>query len=264
MSAVVFLCGGTGNQLFQFTSSHPGDRFSPLFLRGPLARMLGWSEHERVLDFPAPPRWREWASLALLLADAALARIVGRSLFTRFDLRALKAEPLCARLQQFGYFQTCAPVREADELGRQLLAKQPAGGDEIDIAVHVRGGDVLRLEAEGRNPYGVLAPAYFATALSRHGGAGRRLTVFTDDPGHAAALLAEAAPGVPAWIDDGPLAEMLAQCIAARTFIACNSTLSWWIVRLRGSARESVAPEPFARELPLANPEYVHAIPVRY
>lgn len=261
--AIVFLCGGTGNQLFQFTASRPGDRFSALFLRGPLARLLGWTEHERVVDLPAPAKWREWGALALLLADAALARIADRSLFTRFDLRAIKAEPLCARLQQLGYFQTCAPLRDAEELGHRLVAKAPPA-DPLDIAMHVRGGDVLRLEAEGRNPYGVLPPAYFAAALARYGGEGRRLTVFTDDREHAAALLAAAAPGLSAHIDDGPLTEMLARCIAARTFIACNSTLSWWIVRLRGSAAHSVAPEPFARELPLANPEHVDAIPVRY
>lgn len=302
--ALVFLCGGTGNQLFQLAASQPGDRFSQAFLCGLFPRVLGWSCHEQVLALPAPSRGCEWGALAMLVLDGLLARLCGRALFTSFDLRSLKARPLLGRWLQLGYFQGRPPVRDLASLADQLLGARrgpdhPAAirslgtAQAIDIAMHIRGGDILKLEAQGANPYGLLPADYFSRALAQalaaaraEGGAegpcsgaagaslgggaafpgvrSRHLTVFTDDRPYARALLARISPPIAVRIDDGPLPAMLAGCLAARCFIAGNSTLSWWIVQMRGADRLSISPAPFTRSLSLETPECGHALAVRY
>ncbi|MCB2087523.1 MAG: hypothetical protein R3E18_04920 [Sphingomonadaceae bacterium] len=259
--AVVFLIGGTGNQLFQFTRAAPRDRFCTLFLQPALRRWLGWKDHEQVLRFPAANPLACALALPLLALDVMLAKLAGRSLYTRLDLRGVKASPILTRWVQVGYFQNAAQTRNASELGNQLAAE---GECAPALALHIRGGDALAMERQGAARYGILPAAYFRAAFGKAGDPDR-VHVFTDDPAHARAICAEAIPDTAQiTYDSGDLSAMMRGCLSARRFIACNSTLSWWLVQMRGAQRPSIVPSPFTLALDLPVPPGAEAIHVDY
>ncbi|MCP5395636.1 MAG: hypothetical protein H6918_02690 [Sphingomonadaceae bacterium] len=259
--AVVFLIGGTGNQLFQFTRAAPRDRFCTLFLQPRLRRWLGWTDHEQVLRFPAASPLACALALPMLALDVALVRLAGWSLFSRLDLRSVKARPMLTRLVQAGYFQDAAQTREASELGDQLAAQ---GEKAPELALHIRGGDALAMERQGAARYGILPPDYFRAALAMAGDPDK-VYVFTDDPAHARAICAESVlEGTRVSYDSGDLGAMMRGCLSAKSFIACNSTLSWWLVQMRGADRPSIVPSPFTLALDLPVPPGAEAINVRY
>lgn len=261
--ATVFLVGGTGNHLFQFTRAEPQDRFSYAFLRGPIHRLLGWTEHPRLFEFPKAGIAAQGVAMLVLAVDLVLAKLLRVSLFSRIDLRALKAEPVIKRLVQIGYFQKVPATRPIDDLRPQITAWSE---DSVppETAMHIRGGDILAYQQKGRNPYGVLPTDYYRRALEQ-ATMGTHVTVFTDDRARASELLKTAGPpGLDYTIDDGSLDDMIAGCAGADSFIACNSTLSYWILQLRGPERHSIAPAPFTASLDIELPGYVEGIPVSF
>lgn len=255
--AIVFLIGGTGNQFFQYAASAPEDMFSGFFLGAVVRRALKWTNHEQTLSFPWAPPSLQVVALIILALDVLLARLFGFSLFSTLDTRRLKMLPCLAELNRFGYFQEVPERRDITELASQISPTVNRG----KIVLHVRGGDLLTIEREGRNLYGILDRKYFVNALKqakeaiRSGGTGEvvRLVV-TDDPDYAATLNLGSNDKEPVNIVSPPLGETLAVAVGADWFVASNSTMSYWIVRLRGG-KNCIAPKPFQKRRDYELPE---------
>ena len=201
---MVFLIGGTGNQLFQFATAGDGDRFSGLFLRPWLCRLLGWTPHPRAFSFPPAPGWAVAAALPVLLADLALARLAGVSLFTDFDNRLSTCRPRLRRLVAFGYFQR-RPLRRDLAPIRAALEGAPPGPPLPVLAIHVRGGDLMAAGRVASHRYGLLPDSYYRRVLARAAADGalqglREAVIFTDDPARCRALMA----GLGAGPETGP------------------------------------------------------------
>lgn len=261
--AVVFLIGGTGNQLFQFSCSFPSDRFSGLFLKGLLPALLNWKQHERIFEYPKATRVQECLALVCLPLEIALSKIFGRTMFSKLDLRFASAEPLFGRLIMMGYFQA-EPERRGIGKLRQQVANWPIDGDIPDVSVHIRGGDILDLEMAGCNPYGILPPEYYSMALERSGNL-ERITVFTDDCDYAGQIMSRVAVRPKSVkIDGSALKVMVAKAFRSGIFIGSNSTLSFWITRLRGPGKVSFCPNPYTRALAFRPPREAETIEVHY
>lgn len=258
--SVTFLLAGTGNQLFQYATAPPEGRFSHLFLDDRVRRLTGLAGHPQLLRCPPAGRVVQGLALAGLALDLALHRLTGRTLITRLDLRRRKARPLIAEWVRAGYFQHDPQRRDVAALTAGLPAPE---GAPLPVALHVRGGDMHAVHASADDPYGRLAPAYWAAALAGVA-PGTPLHVFTDDAGHAARVMAPFAQTHPITYDTAPLERMLPRAVAACRFIACNSTLSYWILRLRGAGADSVAPAPFQRRADLALDPAISRLPAGY
>lgn len=256
--AVVFLIGGTGNQLFSYAASEVDDPVSTLLLRKDVRQILGWTQHEQVLQFAHPALLEHFCALTVLCLDLILAKFFRLTLFTELDTQRLKISPRLKTLARLGYFQIAPERRSLSPLARQIAPVTEPGL----IALHIRGGDLLELERAGKNVYGLLDSTYFnasihvaCVSMAREGRTPTRLLVLTDDPKFAASM-DFSAYGVPkAEIQHAPLSETLARAVGAEWYISSNSTLSYWIVRLRDGQR-SIAPQPFQKrydyDLPIA------------
>ena len=258
--AVVFLIGGTGNQLFQYATSAPADRFSALFLRPGVCRLLGWTPHDRAFGFPAAPGWAVAGALLLLLLDLALARTLRLSLFTDFDNRLANCQPRLRRLLAFGYFQKRPRTRDTAWIRAEIAPPPPP-----ILPIHIRGGDLRTADRMATHRYGVLPDSYYSRILQQAAadGALEGLTeaqVFTDDPAHARRIMEGLALPLPCRIEAGPLDEMLRRCLGAEVFVASNSTLAWWIVELRGPQASSYAPRPFHRGSPVRTQDWARTV----
>lgn len=255
--AIVFLIGGTGNQFFQYAASAPDDMCSGFFLNPVVRRALKWTKHEQTLRFPWAPPSLQVIALIILALDVLLARLFGFSLFSTLDTRRLKLLPCLTELNRFGYFQDVPERRDITELASQISPTVCKG----QIVLHVRGGDLLTIEREGLNVYGMLDRQYFVDALKRakeaitSGGTGEvaRLVV-TDDLDYAATLNLASDDTELVKIVSPPLGETLALAVGADWFVASNSTMSYWIVRLRGG-KNCIAPKPFQKRRDYELPE---------
>lgn len=264
--SVVFLIGGTGNQFFQYAASAPDDVFSGFFLNPFVRRALKWTNHEQAVSFPWAPQSMQSLALITLALDILLARLFGFSLFTTLDTRRLKMLPRLMELNRFGYFQDAPERRDLAELARQI---SPIG-EKGRIVLHVRGGDLLSIEREGRNVYGMLDRQYFLDALKQareaiiaSGISVVSRIVVTDDPGYAATLNLGSDGQENVDVVSPPLGKTIALAVGADWFVASNSTMSYWIVRLRGGAR-CLAPSPFQKRKDYDLPDQTIRLPVRF
>lgn len=257
--ALVFLIGGTGNQLFEYVSSDQGDVFSTLFLRKVTRNLLGWTNHEQIFRFENPGLAHHLFGVLLLLFDFILAKLLNISMFTEFDTRSLRLEPMLQKRVRLGYFQNAPERRSAVHLVNQL---EPLP-ESCAVVLHIRGGDLLSSgNNAGQNGYGKSSGTYYRTGIKAavaemeaEGRRPNRILVLTDDPEYAATLeLAITGLPVPE-IKKYSLSETLARAIGAEWFVSSNSTLAYWIVQFREGER-CVAPMPFQKrrdfELPLA------------
>ncbi len=246
---ITFLIGGTGNQFFQFATSRPDAKMSTIFLRQRLRKILGWTQHEQVIDYEGPGPIKTALALVTLGFDIALAKIAKTSLFTEFDTRGLKLEPKIAPIIRLGYFQEAQVTRSLAEIGRQI-APTPKQGL---LAMHVRGGDLLELERAGKNEYGMLDNTYYRfgiekvrSELASQDRNAAEVLVLTDDPEYASTQ-DFCMDGMPEpVIRRAPLKETLALAVGAEWFISSNSTMSYWIIQLR-EGQGTFAPQPFQK-----------------
>ncbi len=243
--AVTFLIGGTGNQFFQFATSSAKDKFSTLFLSSAVRKLLGWTQHEQLLRYPGPGPVQYILALLALSLDSVLLKTARVSLFTTFETRGVHATPKITEVARIGYFQSAPERRDVAELASQLAPTQHKGR----IVVHVRGGDLLALERAGKTTYGILPDSYFRAGIETALKAADlqktvQLLVLTDDVEYARTL-DFSVPGAPeADIQTTSLQDTLSASIGADWFVSSNSTMSYWIVRLRGGAK-CVTPKPF-------------------
>lgn len=262
--SVVFLIGGTGNQLFAYAASDPKDTFSEIFLHRAVRRTLRWTLHEQVLHYPRPNMLMHGFALLVLAVDTILAALTGLSLFSTLDTRRIKARPLLFEIARLGYFQQAPERRDVGELADQFPPVIEAG----QIVLHVRGGDFLVSEGAGESAYGVLGQRYYRAGiavaladLARREQPTSRILVLTDDVGHASALDLVVEGGQPAEIRNCPLGETLSIAVGADWFVSSNSTMAYWILRLRKGLR-SVAPQPFQRHRDYLLPDDCVRIPM--
>lgn len=261
---VTFLIGGTGNQLFQYASAPPDAVMSTFFLQPGVRSVLGWTQHEQFIQYEEPSIIELILALGVLGFDLILAKLAKISLFTELDTRRLKARAKIKPMVRLGYFQLSAAKRDLKPLSRQIAPKPEHG----TIAVHVRGGDILALERAGRNDYGLLDSDYYCKAIIKARnfmrGQGRtptRLIVLTDDTDYAATLNLKV-EGVPdRELLSVPLRDTLARAVGAEWYISSNSTMSYWIIRLR-EGKLSIAPQPFQKRRDYDLHRDVERIPV--
>lgn len=251
--SVVFLIGGTGNQLFQYASAGSSDRFSTFFLRSDVRRIFKFTDHEQLFDFPRPAVGAEMVALFILLFDWALFKIFRRTLLSTFDLRGNKiSTPMLAQKVRLGYFQKDKIRRDVSQLLPQLRAGLKS--EQARCCIHIRGGDLKQSYQDADTPYGYLPPEYYRKALE-----GFKITgevgVYTDDIEFAQQICTQVPLQCTFQYHTGTLEEMILATSQAEHFISCNSTLSYWIVMLRGTTLASAAPRPFQRrfDMPLSD-----------
>jgi hypothetical protein len=243
--AIHFLIGGTGNQLFQYTASKEGDKFSMVLLHPISRKLLNWTNHEQILDYPSPNFIQHTLSISLLLIDLVLFKIAKKTLITELDLRKGKCTPIFRRQIYLGYAQEATPQQDLEKIRDQLLSTSSANKTR-DMVIHIRGGD-LKTGGSFNNTYGSLRPAYYATAISLIHAGKADVAVITDDPQYAKEVMTQAAPEIDAEILTLPLRETITTGITATNFISSNSTLSYWICQLRKKGLTTIAPRPFQR-----------------
>lgn len=259
--AVLFLIGGTGNQLFSYVASEERDAVSTLFLSTTFRKIVGWTQHEQVLTFERPNFTQHILALFALCIDLVLARLLKISLFTQFDTRSLQIEPRTFTLARLGYFQKAARRRSLDPLGRQIAPSTKKG----TIALHVRGGDLLKLQKTGDSTYGVLEENYYHASVASIflENVPKRIIILTDDPEYAATFDFSFKGVSEAEIKHEPLKATLEQAVGAEWFVSSNSTMSYWIVCLRGG-KNSFAPHPFQKRHDYDLPTNTQRIEVDY
>lgn len=264
--AIVFLIGGTGNQFFQYAASAPDDIFSGFFLKSWVRRRLNWTDHEQAIDFSWAPLHIQTLALVLLAFDLFVARLFRFTLFSTLDLRHLVSVPLLYEINRLGYFQNAPERRALAELGNQI---SPNSKQDC-IAVHIRGGDLLEIESRGENIYGMLKRKYFVKALelannklSVDKNADLDLVIITDDLEYSETLDLDTVLQGRFENISVPLKETIQIAIGADFFVASNSTLSYWIIRLR-NGKNCVAPKPFQKRYDFKLPLATHRIEVEY
>lgn len=249
--SVIFLIGGTGNQLFQYASAAPSDTFSTFFLRPSVRKALKFTDHEQLFKFPQASFISQYLALFVVVMDLAMFRLFKCTLFSTFDLRGNKTSaPILSEKVRLGYFQKANVRRDVSELLPQLRAGLT--GREVRNTMHIRGGDLKLSYQEADTPYGYLPPSYYQDALAQLNVSGR-VDVYTDDIEFAQHMCTQVSGDYTFNYCTGTLEEMILATSQAEHFVSCNSTLSYWIVKLRGTALASVAPRPFQRrsDMPL-------------
>lgn len=260
--AVIFLIGGTGNQLFQYARSKEHDKFSTLFLSRPVRAMLGWTQHEQLFKFPAPSIVSSIIALIILCIDLGLAKLFRISLFSTLDLRSLKMVPKCTEFVFVGYAQDLGDrnFRDFSQLRQQIVGQGRI--HPYQVVMHVRGGDILANERAGGNTYGLLTSEYYKRALNEAPKTGQIL-VLTDDVLYANTIVNDLAMDREFIVRREPLAITFELALSAKFFVSSNSTMSYWLLRLRGSA-PGAAPIPFIKRGDMPLPESVARISLNY
>lgn len=255
--AVVFLIGGTGNQLFSFAASNPNDKFSTLFLSNFVRRSMGWTIHENIMTYTKPSLPIHLFALIALCIDILLVHVLQLSLFTTFDTRKIKKNAQKKELVRIGYFQEFAPKRSVSELCREFKKKNETGR----IVLHIRGGDLKKLENTGNNRYGMLTASYFNSAINYtskrlakpHKGP-MKILILTDDIKHVMSLNITVPNEVTYEVKSCSLRETMELAVCAEWFVSSNSTLAYWIVQIRDGFN-CIAPLPFQKDRDWVFPE---------
>lgn len=242
----VFLIGGTGNQIFQYARSKKEDTFSLLFTHRRIRKLFNHTDHPQVLRFPRSNAIGTFFLLPLLVSDFVFVRFLGISLFTEFDLLNQTCAPRIKKLMSIGYFQE--EIGERDIRDTLDVEMQKVRSDTV--AMHIRGGDFL----SAKNAAGQLSPTYYENALKQalKVSTPKSVTVYTNDRAYAEAVCSNLPRDLHYDFCDGALLEMVRDCVTAQTYISSNSTLSYWICRLRDTQQTTISPVPFtlARQLP--------------
>jgi hypothetical protein len=246
---ITHLCGGLGNQLFQFAAGRALaarlDR--PLFVdasdypRFPLRTFE--LDHFRAPVRHAPRRYR-WFLRAGRTPLAAILPAGLRVLRIREQTHAFQPWPdVPASLPAFlsGYWQSeryfaeiAATVREDFQVATPATGRNAALLAEIaacdSVAVHVRRGDYVSVPAAAAF-HGLCGLDYYEAAFERIEAAVSRprYFVFSDDLPWARGHLRFRHPAV--FVDHNataPPCEDLRLMAACRHFVIANSSFSWW------------------------------------
>ena len=247
--AVVFLIGGTGNQLFQYATAGPNDVFSTWFISPLFRRFMNWTPHEQLVAYPPVKSYLAAIALLVLALDLVATGLFTVSFFSSLDTRKTKAKPILFEFVRLGYFQHERQIRTLEPVAKQIGSRAKKGL----IVIHVRGGDILELERLGMNNYGLLTTKYYLDALSRgieylqsKDRSEISVQVLTDDAEYAKSFDFPMDHCVDFSIKQCSLREMMSEAIGAEYFVSSNSSLAYWVIRLRDDLN-CVAPRPFQK-----------------
>lgn len=259
--ATVYLIGGTGNQIFQYATSEINDEYSSILLSKHIRKILGWTNHDQVLQFPTPSKIKEIFNALILIFDTSLSFLFRISLFTEFDTRKIKLKPRIKRLVAIGYFQSKPIIRNLTELNNCINLKNSSYSNSTTM--HIRGGDLLKVSDPSKSSYGQLGPDYYKEAIIKSGEL-KMIEVYTDDIEHAQKICHQIGLDIKFTYINSTLSEMISKTIASEIFISSNSTLSYWITQIRGSNGITCAPKPFQKNNDFALPNSVLKINAKY
>lgn len=239
---MIFLIGGTGNQIFQLRSQF--DVYSCFFLKPSITGLLGWSKHPYVLKGLRSPSFLwVFTCLLFLVIDLAMLWLGCKPIFGQIDLRHAKGEGRL-KIYAIGYFQSNDKLNDfrASILSESFNFNDQA--ENVPVVFHIRGGDVLSLGNIGKNAYGVLPPTYYYEALSNLSDTEiSDAYIITNDSAYAKSIFGSAAK-----IAGGTLIEDFRLGVFSSRYISSSSTLSFWIVRCREYRKlKSVVPYPFSK-----------------
>lgn len=247
--AIIFLIGGTGNQLFQIATSDKKDVFSLVINNRFFGRVLGWTTHEQVLKIESSYNALAIFALGLVASDILIYKIFKNTLFSELDLMSIKSKPLIKRVVALGYFQEKKITRDVNDLVE--LDYHP---DKLECVMHIRGGDLIKnIQSSQQNKYGVLTSDYYRKALNSFNiPSNQTVTILTDDVSYAERLVDDI-KNYNFDIKKISLSETISKSVFANNYISSNSTLSYWVVVLRGE-KASIAPLPFMKDsLPMSS-----------
>lgn len=264
--AVTFLIGGTGNQLFEYASSEERDKMSSFFLNSGLRRVLRWTDHEQIIKFQGPSLLAHLVALLVLFIDVILAKLLRFSLLTHFDTRILKISPSIATFVRVGYFQEFPEKRSLEPIVHQIAPNSKKG----TIVLHIRGGDLLALEQSGNNVYGLPSASYYQNAIkvacdriAANGATLNSIIVLTDDIEYASSFNLDVESAPRAEILHLDLKATFEVALGADWFVSSNSTMSYWLTRLR-QGKNCIAPKPFQKRTDFDLPNSVVRLEMSY
>ena len=255
----LFLRGGLGNQLFQFSFMHhnsfpPGERFEIWMVDQKrqdrpfiLSPVLPHCEHVLNASISNPDNQNEslWGNVVKFFeVQGKLLTESKEHLYEIFDTSQYDGV--------FSFFETSRYVDESwgifgPELLRSLATIENFNplvitGDYISI--HFRRGDFI-----SHNPFGLLGKGYYVEALSRIPPADRaKLPTFgfTDDVENVKDLAAELGVDQLFGPESSTAWQALKSLSEAKYVIAANSTLSWWAAYIASrSGRTTYIPRPW-------------------
>jgi hypothetical protein len=265
----VQITAGLGNQLFQFATGlasaravnrrlilvpdfeHTGREF----LVGGLADRVGATVAKE-----RPIRRKAISLQGLALPRATRIADQGNPSSHAELLDLVRAKPralLTGYWQSEEYFETAEPDVRDLILAELAPHRLPVG--EIDLSIHIRGGDRLT-HPYIRRKFGTLEVDYYRRALdavrSRVPGETDRVMVFAEDGGEdpVARTLLETLGDGAELAPEGSAMEHLATMATARAHICAGSTFSWWSAWLSGSPAIAF-PDPPYRDPRTARPD---------
>lgn len=247
MPQVVFLLGGTGNQLFQISTSAEHAVFSPFFLRGIVRRILGWTDHEQIISPPQSNFFLTGFALLILAIDVLAYQVLGRTFRTDLNTRRITCLSRSTAWVRLGYFHHLPQIRSIED-----IVSVSDGAASYDVAIHYRGGDIIETRAQGVNDYGILSAGYYAQIETLKAGS---VVVLTDDTAAAQAHFKYLDFCARATFLKVDLKETLQIALNAGAFVSCPSTLSYWICQLRGG-KGCIVQTPFLRTNPEMSPAH--------
>lgn len=250
----IFLIGGTGNQLFQLSHLNKNDRYSTFLLNKASRALLKHTDHESIVK--PNVSLVDWLLILFSIFDFALLKLIGKTLFTKFDVNACNSTPLY-NLIWIGYFQD--NVGSSHALLEYFNISPHAIENTLEkklktLVVHVRAGDILSLKTQD-NPNGILSSDYYLKAFNRLNIAeDLDISIYSDNNIYAETIKTMfESNGIKSQVKDATLDEMLMFSVQSNYFIASNSTLSYWISILR-KGNNTVVPKPFIKKKVLPDP----------
>lgn len=260
---IIYLIGGTGNQLFQLSHLKKGDDYSTLLLTSIARRLLKQTNHINIVNESI--KFKHFLLLPLVFFDLFLLKFFSFTLFSRFDINYGSSRPLLLNLIWIGYFQDFIGDN-SNLIDFFSLPKLTNSNFESTISVHVRAGDIFQID-QNKNPNGVLASTYYVKSLelikdfSVHD---YKIKIFSDNVEYAKIIKnVYLKAGYTSDIVDVDLLTMINTCVNSTHFIASNSTLSYWISILRKGDR-TIVPSPFLKKKILPDPFNFLSVDVEY
>jgi len=255
----LFLRGGLGNQLFQFSFMHhnsfsPEERFEIWMVDQKrqdrpfiLSPVLPHCEHALNASISNPSNQNEnlWGNVVTFFEVQGKLLIESKEhLYEKFDTSQYDGV--------FSFFETSRYVDESwANFGPELLHSlatienfSPLVANGEYIAIHFRRGDFI-----SHNPFGLLGKDYYVEALNRIPSADRAalpIFGFTDDVENIKDLASELGVTQLFGPESSTAWQALKSLSEAKYIIAANSTLSWWAAYIASrSGRTTYIPRPW-------------------
>lgn len=257
---IVFLIGGTGNQLFQISKYGEDAQYNSIFLEKIICKIFKFTYHEQFLRVSKLSFLVKFLSFFLLILDLAFFKLLKFSLFTKISINLGKSVPIIKEFLILDYAVGENPPKDVSHI-KKMINKL----DGFDCLIHIRGGDLLTNKVALKK-YGRLDRNYYINAMNHIYCLDPNLkccTVTTDDIGYARSILSKIPVKFKLNYINIPVGETISRSISSKYFISSNSTLSYWMVILR-EEKYSIVPHPFWKTKNFYFDRHVHKIKTPY